>query len=85
MGYFQEALKSLRPDKEFSTFEDDTVIVWHDEDVVSPTQEEIEAEIARLNAIDENLVESKLQVKESAATKLAALGLTQDEIKAITA
>jgi hypothetical protein len=76
MAYFQEAIKALRPGKEFSTYEDDTIIVWNDADVISPTQEEIEAKITELKSID-----SKLKADESKAKKvlLEKLGITQDE------
>lgn len=84
MGYFQEALKSLRPDKEFSTYEDDTVIVWNDENVVSPTQEEIEVEIARLKALDNSKIDAANELKESAKAKLVAgQPLTPEEASAL--
>jgi hypothetical protein len=84
MAYFQEALKELRPGKEFSTYEDESIIVWNDESVITPTQEEIQMKIKELEKKDKALMNSVLKIKQSAIAKLAALGLTEDEAKAIT-
>ena len=84
MAYFQEALKELRPGKEFSTYEDESIIVWNDESVITPTQEEIQMKIKELEKKDKALMNSVLKIKQSAIAKLAALGLSEDEAKAIT-
>jgi predicted enzyme involved in methoxymalonyl-ACP biosynthesis len=76
MAYFQEALKALRPNKEFSTYEDDTVIVWNDETVISPTQEEIDKKIKDLKAEKEAAADFKASAK---AALLDRLGITADE------
>jgi len=76
MGYFQEALKSLRPNKEFSTYEDDSIIVWQDETVVTPTDKEIAAKIEELKLQD---AAKAIEKAEAKAALLAKLGLTAEE------
>lgn len=72
-----KALVSLRPGKEFTFNDEDlTTIRWNDPDVVTPTQAEVDAELARL-------AQEELDKKAAAETKLAALGLTADDIKAL--
>jgi hypothetical protein len=72
-----KALTSLRPGKEFTFNDEDlTTIRWNDPDVVTPTQAEVDAELARL-------AQEELDKKAAAETKLAALGLTADDIKAL--
>jgi hypothetical protein len=72
-----KALTSLRPGKEF-TFnnEDISTVRWNDTTVVTPSQEEIDAEIARQAQEDADK-------KAAAEAKLAALGLTAEDIKAL--
>ena len=80
-----EAVMSLRPGAEWTMAGDDVEnITWHTEGVQPLTQAEVEAEVARLEqaAIDEATQrEANLA---SAMEKLAALGLNQNEIKALT-
>ena len=72
-----KALISLRSGKEFSYDNDDlSTVRWNDPDVVTPTQEEVDAELARLAQVE-------LDKKVAAEAKLAALGLTADDIKAL--
>lgn len=74
------AIQSLRPDTEFTMYGDDiNNIVWHTEGVTTPTQEEIDAKIAEIDAE----IEAKLNARQNALSKLAALGLTADEIAAL--
>jgi hypothetical protein len=72
-----KALTSLRPGKEF-TFNDEDIstVRWNDTTVVTPSQEEIDAEIARQAQEDADK-------KAAAEAKLAALGLTAEDIKAL--
>ena len=80
-----EAVMSLRPGAEWTMAGDDVEnITWHTEGVEPLTQAEVDAEMARLEqaAIDEATQrEANLA---SAMEKLAALGLNQNEIKALT-
>ena len=74
------ALQSLYPGAEFSfTNQDINTIVWHTEGVTTPSQAEIDAAIAELEAADA----AKVDARQSALSKLAALGLTQEEIAAL--
>jgi hypothetical protein len=54
-------------------------IIVHDSSITKPTEEEVEAKIQELKNIE---VINK-QNKQSALTKLSALGLTEAEIKSI--
>jgi len=75
-----KAIQSLRPDTEFTINDNDIdTIVWHTEGVTTPTQEEIDAKIAEMDAE----VEAKANARQSALSKLAALGLTADEIASL--
>ena len=75
-----KAIQSLRPDAEFSINNDDiNTIVWHTEGVTTPSQEEINAKIAELQAADA----AKIDARQSALSKLAALGLTPEEIASL--
>ena len=80
-----DALQSLRPGAEF-TFnnEDISTITWHTEGITTPTQEEIDNEIQRLKDKAEQDIAAKADAKLAAQAKLAALGLTGEEVAAIT-
>ena len=72
-----KALKSLRPGKEFTYDNDDLATVrWNDETVSTPTQAEVDAELARLE-------QEEINKKAAAEAKLEALGLTAEDIKAL--
>jgi len=59
-------------------------ITWHTQGVTPLTTAEVEAEVARLEqeAIDKKA--AKQAARESAVAKLLALGLTVDEVEAMT-
>jgi DNA-binding NarL/FixJ family response regulator len=74
------ALSALRPGQEFTLNDDDiSTIRWNSESVVTPTQAEIDAKTAELLAADQ----AKVDARQSALAKLAALGLTAEEIAAL--
>jgi DNA-directed RNA polymerase subunit L len=74
------AIKNLTNQAEFSLSDEDyTNINWLTEIDYEPTVEEIETEITRL----ENLENVRLQTKASAQAKLAALGLTVEDLQAL--
>jgi hypothetical protein len=76
-----EAFRSLCPDCGFGIHEDGTVDWFERNKQPMPSDAEIEAEIARLEAqyvIDQ---QAAADAKQSALNKLAAIGLTPDEIK----
>ena len=80
----QQAVASLRPNTEWSMSGDDVEgIIWHTPDVEPLTTAEVEAEILRLEqaAVDAEAV--KVAARESAITKLSALGLNVSEVEAI--
>ena len=76
-----EAIKRLRPNCTFSLVGDDVQdIKWAvPADTTTPTAEEIQAEIAKMDAEPAQLEAAKA----AAQAKLAALGLTTDDLKAL--
>ena len=83
IGYPQ-AVASLRPGVEWTMNGDDVEnIIWHTPNVTPLTKAEVDAEVARLEAEAVAVVERKAAAKESAVAKLAALGLSVDEVEAI--
>jgi hypothetical protein len=78
------ALLSLRPGCAWTMTDDDYEnIIWNSEES-KPTFAEIEAEIARLDNEQANAVAAADAAKEAAQAKLAALGLTPEEIAALS-
>ena len=80
-----QAVISLRPGAEWSMTNDDVEnITWHTEGVTPLTQAEVDAEVARLEqqAVDD--AAAKQAALESGQAKLLALGLTEDEVAAMT-
>jgi hypothetical protein len=72
-----KTLQALRPGKEFTYNDEDlSTVQWNDPSVVTPTQAEVDAEIAR----QEQETSDK---KTEAQAKLAALGLTPEDLKAL--
>ena len=79
-----EAVMSLRPNIEWSMNGDDVEgIIWHTEGVEPLTQAEVEAEMVRLEKEAEDKAASKEALRQSAMQKLAALGLTEEEVKVV--
>jgi len=79
-----QAIKYLRPTAEFSFTDDDySTIKWDVLEGDAPTQAEIDAAIAQIKAEAETEAEAKAAAKASAEAKLAALGLTTDDLKAL--
>ena len=84
MDYLSAAIFSLRPDSEFSLTNDDySTIKWDKLEGDAPTQSEITAAIKVVKANEAKAEADKLAAKQSAQAKLAALGLTSDEVTAI--
>lgn len=76
-----KALSALRPSVEFTyNNEDLSTVRWNVEGTTTPTQAEVDAKIAELQAEDAALEAAR----ESGKAKLAALGLTAEEIAALT-
>jgi hypothetical protein len=80
-----DALQSLRPGAEFTFNNDDiSTITWHTQGVTTPSQEEIDNEIQRLKDKADQDAAAKVDAKVSAQAKLAAIGLTPEEIAALS-
>jgi hypothetical protein len=79
-----QAVMSLRPGAEWTMNGDDVEgITWHTEGVEPLTQAEVDAEIARLEKEAEDKAASKEALRQSAMQKLAALGLTEEEVEVV--
>lgn len=79
-----KAIQSLRPGAEFTIVNEDlSTVVWNSSDVTTPTQAEVNAKIAELEAADAQAIINKAAAKATAEAKLAALGLTADEVAAL--
>ena len=79
-----KAIYSLRPDSEFVfTNGDYATIQWHKLEGDAPTQSEITVAIKTIETNQAKAEADKLTAKQSAQAKLAALGLTSDEVAAI--
>ena len=79
-----QAVMSLRPDTEWSMNGDDVEnIIWHTDGVEPLTTAEVEAEMQRLEQELLDVEAAKVAARESAMSKLAALGLSVSEVEAI--
>jgi hypothetical protein len=84
MSYLIRAIANLKPNSEFSFTDNDySTIQWQKITGAAPTQSQIDAEIAKLVAADEQAQIDKVAAAASANAKLEALGLTPEEIKAL--
>jgi hypothetical protein len=80
-----EAIRYMYPEADFSMVNDDiSTIAWRTEGITTPTQEEINNAIAAMEAETVAKVAAKAAAKESAQAKLTALGLSDEEIAALT-
>lgn len=86
-----QAIHSLAPGASWVYEDDDySTIQWLSDDIKKPTKKAVEAEILRLTQVAADKEAAKLEAeaaqqaaKESALAKLAKLGLTQEEAKAV--
>ena len=79
------ALLSLRPNAQFTINDEDlSTIVWYTDGITTPTKEELDAEVIRLEEEATAKVAVQAANKESARAKLAAIGLTPEEISALS-
>ena len=77
-NYLYEAIKSLRPAAEFSFIEDDYATVkWDSLEGDAPTKAQIDAEISKLKADEEQAAAEKATAKAAIAERL---GLTDAEL-----
>jgi len=84
MSYLVKAIKKLRPTAEFSFQEDDySTIKWDVLEGTAPTQAEIDSAIEQVKAEEAQAEAKAAQAKAAAEAKLAALGLTTEDLKAL--
>jgi len=80
-----EAIRYMYPEANFSMVNDDiSTIAWRTEGITTPTQEEVDNAIASMEAEEAAKVAAQAANKESAQAKLAAIGLTPEEIAALS-
>lgn len=83
-NYLSLAIKKLKPTAEFSFIEDNySTIKWDVLDGEAPTQKEIDAAIKEVKADEAQAEANKATAKAAAEGKLAALGLTTDDLRAL--
>jgi len=79
-----DAVRYIYPDAVFSMVDDDLQkITWVGQEYPIPTAEQIAAAIAAMEGAEAQAVIAKAAAKASAEAKLAALGLTADEVAAL--
>ena len=83
-NYLSDAIYLLKPTAEFSFIDNDySTVKWDNLDGDAPTQSEITAAIKIIKANEAKAEADKVAAKQSAQTKLAALGLTEEEVASI--
>lgn len=83
-NYLSLAIQKLRPDSEYKFSEQDySTIEWIKLEGKAPTKAEIDAAIEQVKADEAQAEIDKAAKKASAEAKLAALGLTADDLKAL--
>jgi hypothetical protein len=85
MSIFIQAIKNLSPNSSWMCVGDELYenIDWQDEVNLKPSKKNIEAEVARLQAIEDALVQAEVDKKQAAEAKLAKLGLTPEDLKTL--
>jgi len=77
----QEAVMSLRPNIEWSMNGDDVEgIIWHTENVTPLTKAEVDAEVARLEAVEAERVAGESAARLAAIEHAKSLGFTDEMI-----
>ena len=80
-----EAIQYMYPDAAFSMVNDDiSTIAWRTEGIATPSDEQVAAAITAMEAEEVSKAAAKVAAKESAEAKLAAIGLTPEEISALS-
>jgi len=77
------AISSLFPTAEYIVNNDNGEVTWLNPTTAPVTDAQIDAELVRLQAKAITDKQTQESAKTSALAKLAALGLTQDEVKAL--
>ena len=82
--YLSEAIKKLIPNAEFSFIDADySTIKWDVLEGEAPTKLEIEQAIKEIKLNEAKKISELAENKAKAEAKLAALGLTADDLKAL--
>ena len=82
--YLADAIRKLKPNAEFSFIDEDySTIKWDKLEGDAPTQAEIDVAIEQIKADEAQAELDKAAKKAAAEAKLAALGLTADDLKAL--
>lgn len=83
--YLVKAIFKLKPNSQFSFTNDDySTIKWDVLEGEAPTQSEIDQAIEQVKANEIAEAEAKAAIRTSAMEKLSSLGLTTEEIAALT-
>jgi hypothetical protein len=75
------AIMFIRPEANFQLVGDE--LIWQDENQTEPTDAEIKAGLVAYKKAQDAELKAKDQAKEAAQAKLAALGLTVEDLKAL--
>jgi hypothetical protein len=82
--YLVKAIRKLKPTAEFSIDNNDySTIKWDVLEGTAPTQAKIDEAIEQIKADEIAEAEAKIQRKTAAQAKLAALGLTVEDLTAL--
>lgn len=82
--YLSQAIRLLKPNSQFSfTNNDYSTIKWDVLEGDAPTQKEIDDAIEQVKADEIAETEAKAAAKSAAQAKLAALGLTVEDLQAL--
>ena len=82
--YLSKAIKKLKPTAEFSFIDNDySTIKWDVLEGKAPTQAQIDHAIEQVKADQVAETEAKAAAKAAAQAKLAALGLTVEDLTAL--
>ena len=84
MDYLVAAIKKLKPTSQFTfTNNDYSTIKWDVVDGEAPTQAEIDDAIKQVKAQEKSETSAQEKAKAVAQAKLAALGITVEDLKAL--
>ena len=84
MSYLTQAIKKLKPTAEFSFIDNDySTIKWDALEGNAPTQKQIDDAIKEIKADELTEASNKAAAKAAAQAKLAALGLTVEDLQAL--
>lgn len=79
-----QAISKLRPQAEYSFINNDySTIVWDKLEGDAPTKSEVDAAIEQVKANEAQAILDRAAAKEAAQAKLAALGLSLDDLAAL--